>query len=171
MKRVKVAPVAITAVLSVIAWSYVGFAQGTNGKSDPEIGSWKLNIAKSKYDPGPSPRSQTNALEPSGKSGVKLTADGVAADGNRIAYSWSANYDGKDYPYNPGSMGAPNGADTVSLKRIDPYTIDIVQKKGGKVVQTTRAVYSKDGKTRILTSKGTNQSGQPTSNVTVWDKQ
>ena len=70
--------------------------------------------------------------------------EGIAGDGSRVAYSFTANYDGKDYPYT--GVGTPNGADTIALKRPDPHTIETTGKKAGKVVNTTRQVYSKDGK-------------------------
>ena len=78
-------------------------------------------------------------------------------------------YDGKDYPIS--GNGTPNGADAISMKLIDPNTTDAILKKAGKVVQTARSVVSKDGKVMTITAQGTNPRGQPTSIVTVWDKQ
>ena len=68
-------------------------------------------------------------------------------------------------------VGTPSGAETIATKRVDAYTVEATMKKAGKVVQTTLAVYSKDGKTRTLTTKGTSADGKPTNNVTVWDRQ
>jgi hypothetical protein len=137
-------------------------------QSNPSIGTWKLNVAKSKYSPGPPPKSQTGIYEAVG-NGVKVSVEGVAGDGSKIAYSYTANYDGKDYPVT--GTGAPNGADTVAMKRVGANTIDATFKKAGKLVSTNRAVYSQDGKSRTITSKGTNVSGQPTNNVSVYEKQ
>jgi hypothetical protein len=160
---------AFASVVGVTAVSHVGSAQGTDGKSNPAIGTWKLNLAKSKYNPGPPPQSQTTTIEAWGNGGIKTSVEGVRADGSRIAYSYTTNYDGKDYPYT--GVGTPNGADTIALKRIDAFTVDSTEKKGAKVVATTRALYSKDGKLRTITSKGTNAAGQPTNNVLVFDRQ
>lgn len=135
-------------------------------QQDPAIGTWKLNLAKSKYSPGPAPKSGTTKLEPYGKNGVKLTADGVDAQGKPTHIEWSAEPDGKDHP----AKGNPD-ADAVSLKRIDPNTAEATTKKGGKVMTTARWVFSKDGKTRTVTTKGTNAQGQTLNNVTVFDKQ
>lgn len=143
---------------------HAGFAQ-----SDPRIGTWKLNLAKSKYDPGPPPKSQTTKFEAAANGAVKDITEGIAADGSRVAYSWTAKNDGKDYPEI--GVGTPNGADTIAIKRIDEYTFESIQKKAGKVVLTNRTVYSKDGKLRTITGKGTNTSGQPTNNVVVYDRQ
>ena len=151
----------ITLVLAMLAVSVGLWAQ-----QDPVMGTWKINLAKSKYSPGPAPKSGTTKLAPYGKNGVKLTADGVDAQGKPTHVEWSAEADGKDYPV----KGTPD-ADAVSLKRIDPYTVEATIKKGGKVMATNRWVFSKDGKTRTLTGKGTNAQGQALNNVIVFDKQ
>ena len=98
------------------------------------------------------------------------SSDGAAAEGSHVAWSFTANYDGKDNPIS-GTTAALNGADTVALKRINPNTVEATFKKAGKVVQTTRSVVSKDGKVRTSTSKGKDANGKPTNNVTVWEKQ
>jgi hypothetical protein len=137
-------------------------------QSNSQVGTWKLNVAKSKYSPGPAPRSQTRTIEAQG-DGIKSTTDGVAADGSRIAYSYTAKYDGKDSPET--GVGTPNGADAIAIKRVDANTTTGTLKKAGKVILTTKTVISKDGKVMTITAKGTNEQGQPTSTTTVWDKQ
>ncbi len=137
-------------------------------QSNSEVGTWKLNVAKSKYVNRQAPKSETRTIEAQG-DGVKVSMDGVAGDGSRIAYSYTTNYDGKDSPYS--GVGTPNGADTVATKRVDANTTALIQKKAGKVVQTGRFVVSKDVKVMTFTAKGTNEQGQPTSATVVWDKQ
>jgi len=134
--------------------------------TDPRVGTWKLNVAKSKYDPGPAPQSQTLKVEASGK-GEKITSEVVAADGKRTTTTYTANFDGKDYPI----TGSALGADKVSLKRIDARTSERTDKKNGKPVVTIRRVVSADGKTMTATSKGTNAEGKPMNNVAVFEKQ
>ena len=131
---------------------------------DPRMGTWKLNVAKSKYSPGPAPRSVTLKVEPSGQ-GEKVTAEFVNADGTRTTSQYTANFDGKDYPFTGSAV-----ADTVSLKRIDARTTDRTDKKGGKVVQTLKRVVSQDGKTMTVTVKGMTAQGQAVNNVVVFDK-
>jgi hypothetical protein len=94
--------------------------------ADPAIGTWKLNVAKSKYSPGPVPKSATVTYEVSG-DGVKRTGETVTADGQTTSFSYTAQYDGKEYPV----TGNPN-ADTIVLKRINDYTSESTLKKGGK---------------------------------------
>jgi hypothetical protein len=138
-------------------------------QSNPDVvGTWKLNVTKSKYVTAQAPKSETRIVEPQG-DGVKVTLDGVAGDGSRIAYSYATNYDGKDSPVS--GVGIPNGAETNALKRIDANTTTATAKKAGKVVNTARFVVSKDGQVMTITTKGTNEQGQLTSSTTVWDKQ
>jgi len=132
---------------------------------DPRMGTWKLNVAKSKYSPGPAPQSLTLKVEPSGQ-GEKVTAEFVNADGTRTTSVYTANFDGKDRPLTGSAV-----ADTVSLKRIDARTTDRTDKKGGKVAQTLRRVVSQDGKTMTVTVKGTNAQGQAVNNIVVFQKQ
>ena len=134
--------------------------------ADNQVGTWKLNLAKSKYDPANlAPKSTTAKLE-AVTDGIKATVDTVDSGNKKIHYEFTAKYDGKDYPIN----GDPT-RDSISYKRIDDYTFESVSKKAGKVTVTTRNVYAKDGKSRTLTTTGTNDKGQKVNNTTVWDKQ
>jgi hypothetical protein len=137
-------------------------------QNDSDIGTWKLNVAKSKYVGVQAPKSQTRTYEAQGDA-IKISRDGIAADGSRVSYTNTIKYDGKDSPIS--GMGAPNGADTETVKRIDANTTTYTQKKAGKVVQTGRQVVSKDGKVMTTTSKGTDAQGKPTSSTAVYDKQ
>jgi hypothetical protein len=132
---------------------------------DPRSGTWKLNLEKSKYDPGPAPQSNTMTIEVSG-DGETATTKGVNQAGAATGTQYTAQYDGKDYPI----TGSQN-ADTVALKRVDARTQERTDKKGDKVVATSTRVVSADGKTMTVTTKGTNAQGQAVNNVTVWEKQ
>jgi hypothetical protein len=151
---------AVLAVCLVAMSPLSGFAQ-----TDPSIGTWKLNLAKSKFSPGPPPKDQTLTYEAVGE-GIKLTVKGTDGEGKPIDSQYTANFDGKDYPV----TGNPNW-DTVSLKRIDAYTVEFTRKKAGKVVGTGTNVVSKDGKTRTITAEGVNAKGEKTSSTAVYDKQ
>lgn len=134
-------------------------------QADPAIGNWKLNLAKSKYEPGPAPKSEMRTYAASGPNGIKARFDRVDAAGKIVTITYDAKYDGKDVPY----TGSPD-ADMIALTRVDARTINAVLKKNGKVVQTTKAVTSADGKMRTLTTTGTNAQGQKINNVTVFDR-
>lgn len=135
--------------------------------ADSNVGTWKVNLAKSKWDPGPAPKTPaTIKIEPSGTNGVKVTNDGMNPQGQPTHTEYTAQYDGKDYPM----TGNPN-ADTIALTRIDANTIETVTKKAGKVLGRARTVISADGKSRTTTQDSTNAQGQKVHNVIVSDKQ
>ena len=135
-------------------------------QSDPQVGVWKLNLAKSKYSPGPAPKSQTTTIEAAG-AGAKVTVDQVAGDGTMRHWEFTANYDGKDSKV----TGNNPDADTVARTRTNPNTIQTISKKDGRVTTTQLSVVSSDGKTRTVTTTGINGSGQKVNNVAVYDKQ
>lgn len=148
-------------VLAVLAGSAV------QAQSSPLVGTWKLNVAKSKFDPGPAPKSLTRTVAAQG-DGVKYTFEGVGADGKPLSYGFSVNFDGKD---NPVSGSMPGGADTISAKRTDANHYVATTKKGGKVLGTAKVEVSKDGQTTTVESTGTNPAGVNTHDVQVYDKQ
>jgi hypothetical protein len=134
-------------------------------QSDPHVGTWVLNVAKSNYTPGPPPKAQTSVYAAAGE-GIKVTTSTSTADGKALAVEYTANFDGKDYPV----KGNPDW-DTVALKRVDSHTIEFTRKKGGKVVQTATSAVSKDGKARTVNTTGVNAQGQKIKTVGVYEKQ
>jgi hypothetical protein len=150
---------AITVAVSVLVLGSIAQA------ADNQVGTWKLNVAKSKYSPGPPPKEGTLTVEAI-PNGLKITIDGTDAEGQPVHMEFAPTYDGKDVP----ATGMP-GADTISIKKIDDYTVQAVSKKEGKPLTTTRTVVSKDGKTRTTTQKGTNAKGEKVNNTIVYDKQ
>ena len=152
-------------VLAVGAVLALGVADLSAQMSDPRIGTWKLNVEKSKYSPGPAPKSATMKIEASGQ-GETATTEGVNAEGADTKVEYTAQFDGKDYP-----LTGSQTADKTSLKRIDARTTERTNKKGETVVGTITQVLSEDGKTMTATTTGTNAQGQAMNNVTVWEKQ
>jgi hypothetical protein len=134
--------------------------------SDPRLGTWKLNLAKSTYAAGTAPRSVTYTAEAAG-AGIKVTVDAVAADGTVEHYGFTANYDGKDFPI----VGNSSQGDTGARTRVDASTVRTIYKKAGKVTVTQNSVISSDGKTITITTTGTDAKGQPVKSVAVYDKQ
>jgi len=151
-------------VASAFALSVSTMAQAP----DPSIGTWKLNLAKSKFDPATSaPKSQTVKVEAIAGGGLKFTADGVDSEGKTTHSVTTTTFDGKPSVV----TGATEANTTRVYKRIDSRTYESVQSVGGKVTTTTRTVVSADGKTRTNTVTGKNTQGQTVHNVVVYDKQ
>ena len=132
--------------------------------SDPVIGTWVLNVAKSKYDPGPPPKSVTRTYTPA-PNGYTFVQDAVNAAGATTHVEFTAAFDGKYHPV----TGNPN-ADSIMVKRVDANTVESSQKKGATVRFTSTRAVSKDGKTLTNTAKGTNAEGKPYINVEVFEK-
>jgi hypothetical protein len=147
----------VTTLLTL--WPVPGLAQ-----PDTHVGTWVLNVAKSKYNPGPPPKEQTTVMEAAG-NGIKVTTKGVDAAGKPTSASYTANFDGKDNPV----TGNPDW-DMTSIKRVNANTLEFTRKKAGKVVQTATSVISSDGKTRTITSTGVDAQGRKINNVAVYDK-
>lgn len=132
-------------------------------QADAVIGSWELNLAKSTFTTTP-PRSSTRAYE-AVPNGLRFVGREVDAAGEIVLGQWTAFYDGQDYP----TTGSPH-SDTISIKRIDSFTGESIQKKAGKVVTRNRRVISSNGKVMTLIAAGTDAQGQPFTNVLVFDR-
>jgi hypothetical protein len=131
-----------------------------------EVGTWNLNLAKSKYKDGRGPKRATHTIEPAG-AGIRTIVDGVSGDGTVRHYEFTANYDGKDHPL----VGNSANGDMIALTRINATTIQAVTKHGGQVAVTMTWVVSSDAKTLTITSTGTNVFGQAVNNLSVYDRQ
>jgi hypothetical protein len=140
--------------------------------ADLLAGTWKQNSARTKYNPGRGFRNNTVKFEPV-EGGFKLVADGIDGNGKRIQNEYIAKFDGKDYPTKQLVDGKPNpdAADAVSWKKIDDYRYEQTNKFKGKTLTVARHVISKDGKTREVTTTGTNTQGEKVSNFLVFEKQ
>jgi hypothetical protein len=128
------------------------------------MGTWKLNEAKSKIGAG-APKNNKVVYEPAGDS-IKVTVEGVAADGSATHNEWTGKFDGKDYPL----TGDPS-ADTRSYKKVNARTLELTNKKDGKAVVTGKIVVSADGKTRTVTISGTDAKGKKISSSAVYEKE
>lgn len=150
--------VVITAMVVVLALATIAMA------ADPFVGTWKLNVAKSKFNPGPPPKSWTVKIE-AVDNGLRNEGDVVNADGKATHLENTFRFDGKDFPV-PSATGGVG-----ACKGVGTSTFTCVLKKEGK--ETGRIVdsISKDGKTGTLTIKDKNEQGRDINNTYVWDKQ
>ncbi len=150
----------LTMALCLIAGA-VCFASDT---STANMGTWKLNEAKSKFAPGAT-KNHTVTYEPAGDE-IKVTVEGTAADGKPVRNEWTGKIDGKFYPVTGDSVPSER-----SLKKLNDHTLDLTVKQDGKVVTTGRIVVSADGKTRTVTTISTSSKGVTMKNTAVYDKQ
>ena len=116
--------------------------------ADPVVGSWTLDVAKSKFSPGPAPKSATRTYAESA-DGVSLDGKTVGADGKESPLHTVYKADGKSHP----ATGHPD-ADSVMAKSVDARTWDFTLTKDGKTVGTVHRVVSADGKRLMVHNKG-----------------
>src|SRR6266571_1674430 len=131
---------------------------------DAFTGTWKLNEAKSKMAPN-APKNNTVVYEAAGDN-VKITVDDIGNDGKPTHDEWTGKFDGKDYPV----TGNPN-SDMRSYTKIDDHTLEFNVQKGGKVTTRGRVVVAADGKSRTVTTSGTDPQGKKFTSTAVYDKQ
>jgi hypothetical protein len=126
------------------------------------IGTWTLNVAKSKYRPGPGPKSQTRTYE-AHPNGVKATIRTVDLDGHSTSVQYVAKYDRIEYPITGSAE-----ADAIALRKVDAYTAEASLTHAGKVIGTASRVISKDGKTMTITFR---DARGVVNNVAVYEKE
>ena len=131
---------------------------------DPQIGTWKLNEAKSKLTPDAG-KNTTVVYEAAGDQ-VKVIIDGTDKDGKPTHNEWTGKFDGKDYAV----TGDPK-SDMRSYKQIDSQTMQFVIKKDGKTTVTGRITVAADGKSRTVTANGTDAHGKKAHEKAAYDKQ
>ncbi len=150
------------AIVLTLALCFVGV--GVCFAADAQMGTWKLNEAKSKIPPG-APKNTTVVYAAAGDN-VKITADGIDSGSKPTHNEWTGKFDGKDYP-----ATGDASLDARAYKKVDDRTLTFVAKKGGKVTVTGRVVVAADGKSRTVTVSGTDPKGNKFSSTAVYDKQ
>ena len=137
-------------------------------QESPFVGTWKLDLAKSKFAGAPLPESETRTVVPQGDA-LKVIFDGVGADGNKFSFSYTTTLDGKAQGIT--GAGVPGGADGYASKRVNTNTYQTTWLRGAKEIGSSRTIVSKDGKVTTITLKATDTTGKPISGVTVFEKQ
>ena len=151
-------------LLSLIALAAVFFASPSFA-ADPVVGTWKLNVAKSKFNTGAAliagirVYTEANGL-------YTLDQKLTGADGKEISLRIQYR-DGKDVK----DLAGPSGTDTTLAKKIDANTWDFDLKKDGKVVGHVHRVVSADGKTLTVHNTGVQLSGAKGDETLVFDSQ
>jgi hypothetical protein len=152
----KARTIALTFVMCFVGLT-VCFADNAN------MGSWKLNESKSKL---PSAARNTMVMYEAVGDNVKVTIDGVDAQGKPTHTEWTGKFDGKDYPVTGDST-----SDSRSYKEVSDHDLNFTAKKDGKVTLSGKISVSKDGKTRTVTANGTDAMGKKMHTEGVYDKQ
>ena len=159
--------VLIPAVLAVVVGGALSLDAAQSAfvaQQDQLIGTWELNVAKSKYNPGPAPKRQTRIYEAL-PEGMKVTIKTVNADGQSTVVEHPANFDGKDYPITGSTQ-----ADVIALKQIDTHTSEAILKHASQILATSRRIVSKDGKSMTVTYQGVDSRGRKVDSMAVYER-
>lgn len=132
--------------------------------ADPFIGTWKMIVAKSTFNPGPAPKSGSVTFT-TAPAGFRAVIEGVGPKDEKTRWEYTGNYGGNDLPL----KGNPDG-DSISVRRINATTVETTIKRAGKVAVTNTRTVSADGKTLTVVTKGTNAQGQTVHNVQIFEK-
>ena len=158
---------AITSALLGVFLVVTSIAIAAGGASDPVIGTWKLDVVKSKFIHGPALKSDTRTYEESRDGTMKVTLRSVNSDGSETTLERTFKQDGKDYPISDSS-----GVDSISEMRINARTARYTEKKAGKAMLRGRRVLSRDGKRLTVIETGTDATtGAKIEHTLVYDKQ
>jgi|ERR1035438_3495336 hypothetical protein len=142
------------ALVLAVAMICMGFSGLMLAQENPVVGTWKLNLEKSKFPSGMAPKSMTRTVSADGDK-VKYSFEGEGHDGKALNYSFTVTYDGKDNEV--AGSGMPYGADHIAIKRLSSHKFSSTLKK--------------DGKTTTIISKGKDTSGKEVSSTSVYDRQ
>jgi len=135
--------------------------------ADNTLGTWNLNVAKSRFTPPPMPVKSLTLTREAADGGVKQTIAGVRADGTAANASYTAKYDGKEVQV---EGNAPY--DTIAITQVNANTLKDERKKtGGSYKASALTVVSHRGQRMTVTAKGTNADGKPFTQTFVFEKQ
>ncbi len=143
---------ALTFIAAVLCWA------------SPQMGTWKLNEAKSKL--APQMGKNTKVVYEAMGDQVKVTVNGVDAEGKPTHNEWTGKFDGKEHP-----VAGDRNFDGRSYKQVDERTLEMKLMREGKVVGTGKVVVSADGKTRTVTNSGKDAKGKEFTSTGVYDKE
>ena len=135
-------------------------------RSDPFLGNWKMDAAKSKFDPGPAPKSEVRAFEATSDGNTKSTVQTTTASGTAATRIATYKYDGKSYPV----QGSAN-YDSIAVMRVSASQMKTTLMRSGKTIGDISSSVSKDGKVLTMTYTFTTPSGVKEHDVFVYDRQ
>jgi hypothetical protein len=131
---------------------------------DANIGTWKLNEAKSHFGKGAT-KNHTVVYEMAGDD-TKVIVDGNAADGSAVHSEWTGKFDGRYY-----AVTGDATSDKRMYRRINKRTLAIRGTKEGKTTLTGTIAISRNGKMRTVSTSNRNSTGRWIRNTAVYDKQ
>lgn len=148
----------------LLTFALCSIAVAATFASDPNLGTWKLREAKSRFS-ATAVKNRIVVYE-ADENNIKVTVDATDAQGQPMHSTWTGKFDGKDYPV----LGDP-ASTTRSCKKIDDLTLEFTEKKDGKVMIRGRIVVTADGKSRTVAGSGRDSNGSKVKYTAVYDKE
>jgi hypothetical protein len=155
------------ASIATILIMVLSVAGSVLAQTDPFVGTWKLNVKKSKFVPGPPMKSEIRIVSP-GPLGMDISVKRVNGDSSKEEFEYTTNLDGKSYPM---TGQGPYGANSIAANLTTPYKIQSAFRKDNSLVATSTSLVSNGGMVLTITTKGTDTTGKPFSSIAVYDKQ
>jgi hypothetical protein len=160
-RLVPTVPSVALALWAALASPAAGQSQESSKNEDPLLGTWLLDVSKSRYSPGPAPKSQTRTYE-THRLGIRATVKTVHADGRSTTVQSVYDFDNMEYP-----VTGSEEIDAIVMKRVDTYTSEATLTHAGRETGMLRRVISKDGKSMTVTLQRASPS---INNVEVYEK-
>lgn len=137
----------------------------------PLTGTWKLNLAKSKYNPPELAQKAILATYQVKGDTVTASLEGVDYLGRAVRSEYTATFDGREHPTRGTIDGQPAPSQAISWKKIDDLTYEVHNILNGQVLTTQRMVIAADGKSRTTTISGHDAQGRTVNNVLFFERQ
>jgi hypothetical protein len=147
----------------------IAASAAAQSKDDPSLGTWKLNVARSKFTPGPPIKGDTRSYEVNDEGWLIVTTETIQPDGRRTGVRFAAKFDGRAYPQ-IGRFAAT--VTLITYQPVDKLTLKYTQRDtSGKVLSTNTRTVSADGKTMTIEQRSTDDQGRPSVNVELFERQ
>jgi hypothetical protein len=152
---------------TILLLAVIGLA-GSLWAADPTMGTWKLNIAKSKLPPTSANIKDTvmvfREIDANTFEGVSTE---TLKDGKTNTMKWTTPNSGGIQTYQQG--GPPKNVSTVAVK-VDAHTIYNVYLQDGKQVGLFRVTFGKDFKTFTMSGTTRDAQGKPVEYLALYEK-
>jgi hypothetical protein len=142
---------------------------GSLWAADPILGTWKVNVAKSKYALGAkvTPKQQTNVVREAVSNQIEVVVTGMRTDGSAISIKWTAPKEGGVMKFQQGGTEGTSAILTV----IDPGDWCITVLQNDRQITTYHVVVGKDGKTAREVMKANDAQGKPYEQIQIYERQ
>src|SRR5688572_18125579 len=128
-------------------------------------GTWKRNLARSSYSPGPAPKTEQTVTMEIVNGLLRVTENGFNAEGGATRIAYVVNFDGSEHAVDAAQ------ALTRTYRWIDERRFEGVNRVKGDETTMIEYALAADASTYTLTTTGITAQGQLVHHVVVYEKQ